>query len=108
MQRSTGKLSGTVRTLLALALITILPVLTHAQSVSGDLIGTVADQQGAVIPNAKVSAANVETGVIATTMTNSAGSFRFPNLLVGRYDISVAASNFKTASLKAFSIELNK
>ncbi|PYY19389.1 MAG: TonB-dependent receptor, partial [Acidobacteria bacterium] len=108
MQRSTGKLSGTLRTLLALALITILPVLTHGQSVSGDLIGTIADQQGAVIPNAKVSATNVETGVTATTTTNSAGSYRFPNLLVGKYDINVAAPNFKTASLKAFLIELNK
>ena len=106
MQRSTGKLSGTIRTLLALAL--IFPIITHGQSVSGDLIGTIADQQGAVIPNAKVSATNVETGVTATTTTNSAGSYRFPNLLVGKYDINVAAPNFKTASLKAFLIELNK
>src|SRR5437764_14990991 len=106
MQRCTGKLSCTLRTLHALAIITIFPIITHGQSVSGDLIGTIAYQQGAVIPNAKVSATNVESGVTGITTTNSAGRYRFPNLLVGNSDINVAAPNFKTATLQAVLIEL--
>ena len=109
MQPGTGKLRRGLSALLMLTLVAVLLApLAYGQSVSGDLIGTVADQQGAVVPNAKVSATNVDTALTQVTTTNGAGSYRFANLPVGRYDITVVATNFKTASLKAYPIDLNK
>ncbi len=44
----------------------------HAQSTnSGDFRGTVTDQSGAVIPGAKVTVTNIETGVAKDYTTNT-------------------------------------
>lgn len=61
------------------------------------LTGTVTDQQGAVVPNANVTATNVATNVPTSTQTTDAGLYRFPTLPVGAYKISVEATGFKSS-----------
>ena len=78
------------------------------QAISGDLVGTVYDKSGAVIPNAGVTAVNVATNVKTTTTTQTSGEYRFTNLLVGKYDVTVAASGFSAATMRSVAIELNK
>ena len=58
--------------------------------------GTVTDPSGAVIPNAKVTISNQETGNAQTTTTNSSGIYDMPGLSVGHYDLSVSAPGFTT------------
>jgi len=79
-----------------------------AQVISGDLVGTVLDKTGAVVPGASVQAVNVETGVKYTTEANDAGEYRFTNLPVGTYNVSASAANFATTTVNGFKIELNK
>jgi Carboxypeptidase regulatory-like domain len=96
--------------ILAIILIAIglCPVAAFGQAISGDLVGTVYDVSGAVVPNAKVTATNEATNSKSTTTSNASGEYRFGNLLVGKYAITVSATGFGTATLTAVPVELNK
>ncbi len=51
------------------------------------LSGTVADATGAVLPGVTVTATNEGTGVVSTSVTNSAGVYNFVKLLFGSYTV---------------------
>jgi hypothetical protein len=59
--------------------------------------GRVADAQGAVVPGARVSARQTATNVVADTVSDSEGRFRFPYLRVGPYEIRVQLEGFNDA-----------
>jgi hypothetical protein len=63
---------------------------------TADILGTVTDNSGAVLPNAKVTATNVETGLVRTSATSSSGDYSFTLLPIGAYSISIEAQGFKT------------
>ncbi len=67
----------------------------------GSLTGVVIDQQGAVISGAQIKAINEATGVVATTTSDSSGSWRFNLMPPGRYKVEVSARYFKTTVLHA-------
>ncbi len=88
---------------LVLALIACLTAGAWAQSiVSGDITGTVTDPSGAVVPGAKVTLSNNDTGQSQSGTTNSTGVYRFPLLKPGRYTIKVDQSGFGTVTQGAF------
>ncbi len=80
----------------------------RAQIISGDLVGTVLDKTGAVVPNATIEAVNAETGVKYTTQSNGAGEYRFNNLPIGTYNVSASAASLATTTISGFKVELNK
>src|ERR1051326_1797484 len=63
------------------------PVL--AQTIDGNLVGTVVDASGAIVPNAMVEVTNTATGIKTTGKTGPAGLYRFNNLPGGTHDVSV-------------------
>jgi hypothetical protein len=75
------------------------PSLLLAQSTQGTILGTVKDPSGAVIPNAKVTLTNTDTGVISAATTNGSGSYQFFTLLPGHYRVNVSAQGFKSEIL---------
>src|SRR5580704_3525316 len=81
---------------------------TSAQIISGDLVGTVLDKTGAVVPNAAVEAVNVETGAKYSSKANDSGEYRISNLPVGTYNVSASTPNFATTTVNGFKVELNK
>jgi len=81
--------------------------IAFGQAISGNLVGTISDASGAVVANAEVTATNTGTNASTVTHTNSTGEYRFDNLPVGAYNITVKASGFRTVIEQA-SIELNK
>jgi hypothetical protein len=65
---------------------------------NGAIRGTVFDMNGAVVPNAKVTAANEENAAaIYSVETSEEGAFLLENLPSGRYKVSVSSSGFKEA-----------
>jgi hypothetical protein len=78
-----------------------------AQSVSGEITGSVTDPTGAAIANAQVVATHVVTGVTTTAITNSSGLYTFSELPSGTYDVTVTSSGFSTSVLKGVLVELN-
>ena len=65
----------------------------------GAISGNVLDPSGAVIAGAKITAKGVLTGSVYETVSSSAGAYRFPNMRIGTYNVSVTAAGFKTAQL---------
>ena len=79
-----------------------------AQIISANLVGTILDKTGAVVPGARVDATNADTGVKYETKANESGEYRFNNLPVGTYNVSASAANFATTNVNGFVLELNK
>lgn len=66
-----------------------------SQASTGQIVGTVVDQQGAAIVGAEVTVTNTETGLKRVVQTNSAGQYRVVLLPAGRYEVSAEASGFQ-------------
>src|SRR5437016_4147739 len=75
-----------------------LEILAFGQG-KASLIGTVTDQQGAVVAGTKVTATNVATNVSTDTQTTDAGLYRFPSLPVGNYTLAAEVAGFKSAKI---------
>jgi len=67
-----------------------------AQTVTGRIVGTIRDQQGAVIPNASVSAKNLDTGAERTAVSDASGGFSIVSVPAGSYDVTAMAPGFQT------------
>jgi len=63
---------------------------------TGVLRGTVKDPSGAVVPDARVTATLEDTNVARIVVSDPNGSYEFPVLAVGRYQLQVEAPGFKT------------
>ncbi|HJQ37150.1 MAG TPA: TonB-dependent receptor [Thermoanaerobaculia bacterium] len=81
-----------------MAIVLIVPTLAFAQSGSASLSGRVVDQQGAAVPGVTVTATNTATGLVRTTVTAADGSYRFPSLPVGTYNVAAELSGFATVT----------
>jgi hypothetical protein len=81
--------------ILVLLLVAQLPLAAQQTSTSGSITGTVVDPQGAVVPEATVTATNVDRGTSDSTKTNTAGVFVFPQLQPGNYTVTVEVGGFK-------------
>ena len=69
----------------------------QATRVAQGITGVVEDQSGALVPQARVVARNVDTHVETATITNLSGYFSFPGLPVDTYNLTVSASGFKSS-----------
>ena len=79
---------------LSVCLIAALSIAAFGQSTSGELVGTIYDPAGAVVPNATVVANNASTGVSVEALSTTTGQYRISNLPVGRYKLEVTATGF--------------
>ncbi len=80
-------------------------VSAQAQTITGSVTGIVTDTSGAVVPNAKVTATNTETGVATSTTSNAEGFYNIRFLQIGNYKVSVEASGFGTSTYGPFALE---
>ena len=87
---------------------TLLVTASFGQFTSGDLVGTVTDNSGALVANAAVTATNQATNVKSSTTTNASGEYRFSNLLAGLYTVSATASGFETTKITNVQVVLNQ
>ena len=78
---------------------------TFAQLTTADIVGTVSDSSGAVVPNASITLKNLDTNEARSTQSNGTGDFSFTLLPVGHYSISVKASGFQAWVTRDLAIE---
>ena len=79
-----------------LGAILALPVVTNAQLTTADVVGTVTDTTGAVVPNANVTLTNQKTNETRNTQSNGGGQYAFTLLLPGNYSVRIEAQGFTT------------
>lgn len=89
-------LSARHRSWLFLLLLLTIAVCTASAQIggSGAIQGRITDPDGAVVPNATVTATNVATGVALTRKATSAGDYLISPLPPGEYSVTVAAEGF--------------
>src|SRR5207237_3363455 len=68
--------------------------------INATLSGTVSDVSGALIPGVEVTATNSGTGVAATALTNESGTYRFPSLQPGPYEVKASLAGFQTQTFR--------
>ncbi len=78
-----------------------------AQTLNG-ISGTVNDPSGATIGNCQVEARNIATGVVNRTVTSSAGSYSFPNLVPGTYTVTFSAHGFEASANSGVTVETGR
>ena len=76
----------------------------QAQGLTGQISGTVTDSGGGVLPGATVVLKNAGTNGTRETVTGADGAFLFPDLLAGKYDVTVTVSGFKTYEQKGINL----
>ena len=59
------------------------------------LTGAVTDSSGAVIPGARITVVNTETGFLFTSATTNEGTWYVPSLNPGTYQLKIEAEGFK-------------
>ncbi len=91
-----NKYSWSGRTAILLILLCCVSTLAWAQQTSGSVSGVVKDNQGAVVPNAKVVLINQAQGTVTRELTSGAdGNFVITSLLPATYTVTVEATGFK-------------
>jgi Carboxypeptidase regulatory-like domain len=75
-----------------------------AQGLTSQLSGTVIDAGGGVMPGVTVIVKNAGTNLTREMVTGPDGSFLFPDLLAGTYDITVRMNGFKTYEQKGIAV----
>lgn len=80
----------------------------RAQSTTGSIYGAVTDTTGAVVPNSTITARDIHTGLSQTVVSNAAGEYVIPNVKPSDYEVSSAASGFKTQRQAGVSVSANQ
>jgi hypothetical protein len=78
-----------------MALVLIFAGAVFGQQITGTIVGTVKDPQGAVVNTATVKATNVDTGYSRSAPVNGYGEYRIDYLPVGKYTVEATAAGFE-------------
>ena len=69
--------------------------LVKAQTTKATISGTVTDEKGAVVANAKILAKNLDTNLSRETTSDGVGRYRIPELAAGKYEVTTEARGFR-------------
>ena len=78
-----------------------------AQTNEGILAGTVLDSSGAAVQGASITATNTATGTTLSSVSADGGTFRFPSIAIGTYDITVVHPGFSKATQRGVNVQIS-
>lgn len=78
------------------------------QATSGEILGMISDATGAAVPAATVTVKSLDTNAVREATTSDDGSFRFPLLSTGSYEIVVEKNGFATYKQGPIVLRLNQ
>ncbi len=108
MSRVESLLKAVILVCMCAIVLTGLAPYAFGQAIDGNIVGTVFDARSAVVPDASVTAVNVATGFKTQATTDANGAYRFNNVPVGAWTITVKKTGFTDAVLQNLAVELNK
>ena len=79
---------------LVFAYVVLMSVPGFAQTTGATLQGTVADDQGGVLPGANITITNTDTGWTREVVSDARGWYRVAALPPGPYEVRIAMSGF--------------
>ena len=92
---------------LTLIVCLLVPGILLAQFETAEVLGTVHDASGKVIPKASVTLTNQGTGIETKTTSGEDGDYDFFNVKPGLYTIAIEATGFSKFSTKDVKVEVN-
>jgi hypothetical protein len=98
----------TLRNLLCAVLALFISLSAAAQQITGSIRGTVVDSTGATVQAASVSAAQAETGLSRTSITDRSGAYVLLELPVGHYRLQVQGKGFETYVQQGIVLDVNE
>ena len=96
--------SSWYRAAIAALIVSLMAVSAFAQVQSGNMFGTVVGNDGAALPGVTVTLTGV--GAPQTTVTDSQGRFRFPNLSPGTYSVKAELAGYGTATRSGIGVRI--
>jgi hypothetical protein len=78
-----------------------------AQEQRGAIEGTVKDSQGAVVQGATVEAKS-DTGLVTTAISDDTGTYRFPSLPPGKYELTASRDGFTQTKVSNVDLALGR
>src|SRR5437588_702374 len=97
-----------VLSLALIALVLIFPLRASAQVDAGAISGTVKDSSGGVVPGAKVTLTNEDTGQQLSTTSSSAGEYVFAPIKIGHYSVSAELQGFRRVQQNNVSVDVQQ
>jgi len=94
-----------VATCAILAMACAFPV--SAQTLYGTLLGNVTDETGLAVPGATVKITQTETTQTRESTTSATGTYNFPNIPTGTYQVDVTLTGFQSASSRNVIVRQN-
>jgi outer membrane receptor protein involved in Fe transport len=82
---------------LSVLVLLLASVTGFGQTTTAMLSGVVRDALGAVVPDVKISARNVQTGAIRVAISDNDGLYNFTNMGPGEYELHAERAGFRTA-----------
>jgi Carboxypeptidase regulatory-like domain len=79
-----------------------------ADNLYASIRGRVLDQAGAVVPDAKITATNVATGIAYKDVTDKEGNYNFLQVAIGDYKVSAEKQGFRTFVATGIHVDLNQ
>ena len=79
-----------------------------SQEFRGSISGLITDQQGALVPGAKVIATQIETNARSETESSGEGRYTLPFLTPGSYKLGVEAAGFKHFMREGLRVSTNE
>ena len=93
------------RILVPILLLIAVPAAVFAQTSGASLAGRVTDEGGGALPGVTITVTNVATGFSRTTVTGPDGTYHFPTVPAGTYNVLAELSGFTSVTTR--NVELN-
>jgi len=106
--RQRERFSSQVQFIVVLSVCLSLGEIAWAQKDAANIVGTVEDPSGAVVPGAQVTATDVDRGTSFVTSTGDSGNYVAGPLKIGRYSVKVSKKDFKTAVIGPFELQVGQ
>lgn len=91
------------------AALLLAPALAHAQArTTGQIVGTVKDASGAVVPKADLILIDSATGRTVESKSGIDGGFVFPNLQPGMYQLTATFQGFQPVTLQQVVVQTSR
>jgi hypothetical protein len=91
--------------LIGLTLLLAPPLLAQVAP-TGTVSGVVKDAAGLAVPNAAVTLVNADSNYTRKAITNDDGAYSFVALPIGRYDVKVESTGFKTETQTGLTLDV--
>jgi hypothetical protein len=91
-------------TLKVLGVFLVFSSAVFAQGSTGSISGVIQDQSGAVLPGARVTITDVDTGISRSAVSDAGGRYRVPSLIPDHYEVQAEMMGFASEIRKGIQL----